>query len=705
MAIHWTVTFKTLRGGKTLTASVYDNLYYGEPIALKGGDEPFVTEENDDDDPFKAIRTQTGSLKIVDDGYALDGTTPFNWRDLQPRSDHDRPVILTDENDTILWQGFLQPQNFSGTLYEKTQEREFPLQCALSILGSQYPNTTDQGIVNFAYLLNYVVAMVSAASLTVVSFTEIIIQGGGDARRWLLKKFHWANLLSEDNEETLSPQYDLFTCLEDMCNFWGWQARTEGTRLYLMCQDDDDEQRTITFTPSQLASMAAGSWSGGTEDDDPFVRQDLTGNIFTSNDNDDMWVSGPSEVSVKADCNEQSTVVTFAPPTVEKQMDDAGSYTWVRGEEDNTGYYTTPLITSFDSSVLAGTAVSGNGGFCRRQYYSSTEQDNPTKLDMIVVNSWDHTQNTPTIQLQTKRMMSFSDGTLKIGGDVYLSEKQWEDDDNNDFIVANIGIGMTRETAKWYYLGCSPVGVITHGWGNAKTKVNLVVNGSIKGTGIYIYTGAFNLESIIEGIPVPATLSGYVFVDIIGGLYDSTKIMESFAIGNLKIEFSRESTFIPSTTSQSTRPRVVKKDRVSSIDYKSVNENAISNKQNIDLIYASDNNMKFGFGLVMNEDNSYMTIAEYRYQTQYARPEQHYADRIAAFWSVSKRLVTADLQTQAVEQSAPITPLSHLVLGVTHFRTLAISHQWRDDVTTLKMIQSLILIEDEEVEETVEEES
>ena len=134
MAIHWQVTFKTLRGGKTLTASVYDNLYSGEPIALKGGAEPFVTEENNDDDPFKAIRTQTGSLKIVDDGYALDGTTPFNWRDLQPRSDHDRPVILTDENDTILWQGFLQAQNFSGTLYEATQEREFPLQCALSIL-------------------------------------------------------------------------------------------------------------------------------------------------------------------------------------------------------------------------------------------------------------------------------------------------------------------------------------------------------------------------------------------------------------------------------------------------------------------------------------------------------------------------------------------------------------------------------------------
>ena len=79
-------------------------------------------------------------------------------------------------------------------------------------------------------------------------------------------------------------------------------------------------------------------------------------------------------------------------------------------------------------------------------------------------------------------------------------------------------------------------------------------------------------------------------------------------------------------------------------------------------------------------------------------PEQHLADRIVNFWAAAKRLVTADLQTQMVEQSAPITPLSHMVLGQTHFRTLAISHQWRDDVTTLKMIQSLILLNDEEEE-------
>ena len=249
MAIHWQVTFVTLRGGKTLTASVYDNTYSGDPIPLKGGGEPFSTEEDDDDDPFAAIRIQTGSLRIVDDGYDANGGS-FNWRDLQPRSDYDRPVILTDEDDNILWQGFLQAQNFSGTLYEKVQEREFPLQCPLSILSSQYPNITDQGIVNFAFLLEYITSMISAASVATIAFTEIVIQGGADAQKWLLKKFHWANLLSEDDDENLAPQYDLYTCLQDMCNFWGWQARTSGTRLYLMCQDDEMEQTILTLTPT-----------------------------------------------------------------------------------------------------------------------------------------------------------------------------------------------------------------------------------------------------------------------------------------------------------------------------------------------------------------------------------------------------------------------------------------------------------------------
>ena len=132
MAIHWQVTFKTLRGGKTLTASVYDSTYSGNPIPLKGGEEPFVTEENDDDDPFKPIRIQTGSLNIIDDGYDANGNA-FNWRDLQPRSDYDRPVVLLDSNNNILWQGFLQAQNFTVSPVVTVPDNHRPGYCELCL--------------------------------------------------------------------------------------------------------------------------------------------------------------------------------------------------------------------------------------------------------------------------------------------------------------------------------------------------------------------------------------------------------------------------------------------------------------------------------------------------------------------------------------------------------------------------------------------
>ena len=710
MAIHWQVTFKTLRGGKTLTASVYDNLYYGEPIQLKGGAEPFVTEESNDDDPFKAIRTQTGSLKIVDDGYALDGTTPFNWRDLQPRSDHDRPVILTDDEDTILWQGFLQAQNFSGTLYEQTQEREFPLQCPLSILSSQYPNTTDQGIVNFAYLLNYISSMVSAASVSVINFTEFIIQGGSDAQSWLSKKFHWANLLSEDQDEDLSPQYDLFTCLEDMCNFWGWQARTEGTRLYLMCTEDPTEQTALILTPSDLSTMAAGSFAG-TIDTEPFVRRDLTGEIFASNDNDDMWMNGPSEVSVKADCNEQSTAFQFAPKVVEDAMEAAGSYTWHHreGDDPKVGMFSTPMISSFDSGVMSGSSSTPRAGFRRMQIFSTPEADNPTLIDAFdFVNIQE--QDSVKISIQTKRMMSFSKGTLKFSASVFKNAEAWDSEDNDDYLRVRIGIGETKESARWFSMSVDRSGNITHGWSSTvQGSVLTIGNGDIKGLGLLfaVQTPLLVFDYYtFKGIPTDDYMHGYIFVDFCGIVWDLIhQDTRDFTVGNFKIEYSREKTVIPANIYADPRPREIKKDRVSSMEYQSINENSIKNDQSIDLVYASDNNMKFGFGLVMNPSYDYMATAYYGQALQH--PEQHLADRIVNFWAAAKRLVTADLQTQAVEQSAPINPLSHLVLGQTHFRTLAISHQWRDDVTTLKMIQSLILLEDEEeeVEETVEEES
>ena len=125
MAIHWQIKFKSLRaanGNEDYTVNIYDDDYTGDPIPLKGGAEPFVTQEDDDEDIFTPMRTQSGYIRIVDDGFdAQEPAQPFNWKDLVPSTDIDRPVVLTNGNNVVLWHGFMQAQNFSGVLYGNPQ--------------------------------------------------------------------------------------------------------------------------------------------------------------------------------------------------------------------------------------------------------------------------------------------------------------------------------------------------------------------------------------------------------------------------------------------------------------------------------------------------------------------------------------------------------------------------------------------------------
>ena len=165
----------------------------GAAVALKGGAQPFTTQESDDDDPFCPIRTQTGYLRIVDDGYALDGTTAFDWKDMIPATGTSRPVTLShvEGGATIVdWQGFLQAQTFSGALYGNPQEREFPVQCVLSSLSKYDIPTNETALRNFAYLLRL---FITSSGITV---NNIIVQGGADAQQWMLAMVDWRNFMN-----------------------------------------------------------------------------------------------------------------------------------------------------------------------------------------------------------------------------------------------------------------------------------------------------------------------------------------------------------------------------------------------------------------------------------------------------------------------------------------------------------------------------
>jgi hypothetical protein len=140
----------------------------------------------------------------------------------------------------------------------------------------------------------------------------------------------------------------------------------------------------------------------------------------------------------------------------------------------------------------------------------------------------------------------------------------------------------------------------------------------------------------------------------------------------------------------SPRKRSYSVDRQSSYDYSADIDKSRNNQEDIDLVYASDKDMEYGFGLLMNTDYSYMDTVYYGSSLQH--PEQHLANRIASYWGSAKQMVSAELRTDVVDIGTPIHPRTHMVLDGMHYRTLSINHQWRDDVTGVKMIQSLIEI-------------
>lgn len=686
MAKNYSITFMSLRAGTVYTLNIGGGT--GDAIPLKGGAQPFVTQEDDSDDQFAPIRTQSGYIRIIDDsrdanGNLIDSTlaNPADWwKDLVPQTNTSRPVTLT-AGSTIVWQGFMQSQNFSGTLYGNPQEREFPVHCVLSALnGVDIPTTVPTGmqmILNFASLLGYIFGNVPTLSNNLLSNGEIVFQCASRAQTILGAKIDWSNFLTTDEEGNAAASYTLYQILEDFCRFWGYTVRTYRKDIIFTCCDDTTETTGIRFaSESDLASIT------GTTDTDMYTTVAVP-DSFVSADNDDTVILGPGKAEVKADTNSQKEIVEFAPYEVEKTMENGG-YTWVSGGEDLVGYFTTPYITQFDCPTLT-----GEGKFCRRQIYQTTEQTDGTNADMICITGVEG--STVISKLQTKTPRTYGGGTLRMKGQFFQGAKAVEYG-QPDSMVMRLGIGMTRETAKWFYITGEFHGSIQSGWKTAAEN-----GGTIPSFRAHISpeigVGFVGSTTVVHelwwyrwfsAIPVASNLYGYLFIEFYG-CHDGDPGLVTFEIANFSIEFTREISYIPTSWDADTgRGRTLADKRKSTIRYAATNNNGNLDKWNADCIFASDNNAEYGYGLLMTASGGYLGQLTYGSVQKY--PEQHLVDRVSAYYATAKRMITGSLDTNA-QAIASISPRNKATLDGSTFHPIAISHEWRDDATILTLLQ------------------
>lgn len=650
MAIHWQIPFMSLRSNPAMvyTVNIYDDDYSGNPVVLKGGAEPFTTEEEDSENQFAEIRTQTGYLRYVDDGFAADGITAVNWKDILPETDTDRPVTLTDSGGNVKWQGFMQAQNFSGTLYGNPQERELPIQCALSVLEGSKINYEQTSVKNFAYLLKQIIDSIPS----ICRPNTIHIGGGNDAKLWLLKCIDWQNFVETDEDNNLSAKYSMYQCLEDMCRFWGWTARTHGQHLYLTCTDDDAEQSWLTLSDSQLTTMAGGTAAGSVSS--TWGNLILSGNEFASINNDETMVRGIGKSKVTADCNSfEESIFSAFPDKVTKEMDKGGWQGYVQYDEVSVNY--TNNLLNFSDFFMSGSAVSGKSSFNLAMCAGENISD---KIKVIrILNTYD---GNIFASLESRYEHLF-DGYFTLSAKAYRCGKMYKESRGvyNKTMKMSIGIGSSRNSAVWFD-GFA-------GWSSTKTIFSVLLG--YNDNKLRVYSGILSSTAINTN----NTPTGKLFVDF----YGSTDIEEYngkriFDIADFVIEYTR----------MENETDFTKIERLSTLKYKAENNSKSPEKWNADCIFASDNNNNFGFGTIINTDNTYVETIEYNGNDEH--PEQHLANRVVNFWNRSRRLVRPELLANAVPD---VSPLYKVTVDGTICYPISISRNWRDDILKLVLLE------------------
>lgn len=651
MAIHWKIPFKSLRAGTDYTVNIYDANFSGTAVVLKGGAQPFTTQEDDNEDMFTPIRTQSGYIRILDDGKDANGdvlSASDDWKAMVPHTGTDRPVTLT-AGGNVLWRGFMQPRNFGGVLYGNPQVREFPVQCQITSLNGFDIDPDDGDIVNFGWLLYYIFSKTG-------TWAYFYFQGVDAISDWLQKKVTWLNFIEQDSNGNGRSKYDCYQILEDICSFFGWTVRTHGQDVWFMSADDSSVNytfRRLQFEDLEDVSEAqAVVVSPGEFDVIDFVNTN----------NEEGYALGCRKVTVSADINKRDNILEIPMEQIQSLfVGKSVSHTVVGDVHTFTvNYYPTDYENNILSVNCYWDQTTIRGRFMAMQVYEGDISDLHNYSFEYFLAAFG--RNVPfseyCFKLASKYPISFRYGSITINGNIEMKGEVY--DQQNQLITVNSG----------YIIACLHIG---DNWWNGSEWVHsqasfqipvsdnkIADNRSLNGA--YVpYNG--------YGIPI-GNLGGLVEFYCLGSHTDGAVEGESCRVKSLTFGFARQS-------------NLASNNDLSKNVYTQTNNSKFFEEKNIDLIFASDNGNGTGYGIIMNPSGSYASFVSYTPQSGTAtqeHPEQHLANRIANYYSTIRQSETVNLDSDRLGVVAPKDLCGDLY-------PLAISHDWRDDITTLKLIK------------------
>ena len=680
MAVHWRIPFTSLDNTQ-YEVLIYDDDYTGStPITLVGAATPFVTQEDDDDDVFTPIRTQTGYIRIFDDGKDANGSLLGDgwWHSLIPVGALDRMVEVT-KSSTVVWRGFIQPQSFSGEIYNGPQEREFPVCDRLTILKCWDVIPTDFQTTNFARLIYYIFTNVLSKMTTSFSFAG----GASYVPDWLLKQVSWENFGERDNNNVLQPKYSCYEMLEEICKFFGWTCRCFEDEVYFDMAGWSTSW--IHFTSANFLKLATGyTYSSYTYNAN--VKTALPGS-FASTENTETYLQGWRKSTVVANVGKISTLIEYPSGGIFKYF-KANSVTRTNPA---TGLYkftkkdVFPLTLSMSFQDVDLTFFEGDKqqqGYGTISYYGApriyeyNNNQSPKTLNLKnVLTILRSPSNVDMLfSMTSKNHYWLNDGIIVISAKAYTdhidsSANPATFSPYNAFgsLECMLKVGNKYwngsnwvSTYSTFYVPTGTDGVLQRQNSEGKIKSDKIWN-----------DGYPNFDG--HKIPITSAVGGTVefgihaFED--GASPSSEAGMNECNLVDLKIEFLRNNTEQDADEDDENK-------------YIVDGSRAFMNEKVINTIFTCDNNNQFGTGIIANPDGTYCQTLVFEDGTLSAG--QHLANRMAVVGGKTRRMMV--LETTGGDTSL-YKPHYILNYGSVRYVPIAITHDWRDDVYTMKFIE------------------
>lgn len=662
--IHWQIKFKSLRAGTDYTLNIYDEDYPGSPLKIEGVDGTFSTEETNDEDVLTPLCTQTGTIRIVDTGTL--------WQDIAPINDLERPVTLTDGQDNVCWQGFIQSQNFGTTLYGNPQECEFPVQCPLSAVASTDIITTNSNVTelkSMAYYMKRILDYIKTVSGNIITFDYLYVQGLSSTNNQLLTLIDPQVFVDIDTtENTMSAKYKMNEVMEDLCRYWGFSLHLQGKSIYLL-----NEVNGGNFTKIDINNLE--TMTGTTVSRDSVI----IGNQFASTGSDISIMRGYSRATVKGDAgNVDSEIIKCYPQYISKQIYNTFPYPDQERFEGSDNYVIYDGgVSSFTSIDMVGEAAGGVLVFRNGRY-------NPNGTLMTGNNTsgllwFPDTQYNGNVRatIRTVYEHNYAGRYLEMNGETYsYGDKLEFSEDGNEYgtkvMKIALGIGKSESSAKWYN-GTS--------WGSTQSIFEVTIGNS----GNTMYVRANDKYRSRIGVPLEAGFVGRLFVKFYGTA-DATREQYSingdvrryynFTIKDFKISHGQHQ---GSITADGDPVVLWEEPSENSKEAIADNVNIAGDEINVDCIFCSWGAIRYGYGIIANANGTPYGLQQ----------EQTLAYKIcgtSGYWESSRHSYYLELLSNDASVRG-ITPMHKVTIDGNTCTVLSINRDWQNDIIQLTLIE------------------